>query len=173
MRACGIPAPRALMPVLIAAALMVPLYFTLNDVVVPRANALAHQVKHDEIKEGHSQDKWAVRKEPVWYRAGNKLIEAEIFDPEGGDASMLVIYRTADDGHPVSRIDADSARHIGGGEWRLAGARMIEMTADAVRNVPAPRYAALGEVLPAETSTRQPRWKRTVMMPRRTRSIAR
>jgi lipopolysaccharide export system permease protein len=155
MRACGIPAPRALMPVLIAAALMVPLYFALSDIVVPRTNVLAGEVKENEIKNGKSRRSQESLEETVWFREDDQVLEAERFDPERGEARKLVIYRIADDGHPVSRIDADSARHIGKGEWRLRNARMIEVTADTVRKRAAPRYAALGEALPAKVSTSQ------------------
>ena len=51
MRACGIPAPRALLPVLVLAAMIAPLYFLLNNVVVPRTNALADELKRTEIKD--------------------------------------------------------------------------------------------------------------------------
>jgi lipopolysaccharide export system permease protein len=135
---------------------MVPLYFALSDIIVPRTNALATAVKENEIKNGkRSEEEETESPEMAWYRAGDQVIEAELFDPRNGEASNVVVYNIGDDGHPTSRIDAISARHVGDGQWRLHDARMIEVTADTVRRTSAPRYANLGATLPAEVSTRE------------------
>jgi lipopolysaccharide export system permease protein len=155
MRACGIPAMRALAPALVVSALMVPTYYALTDVIVPRTNALAREVKENEIKREKTERERRENTESVWYREGDRVLDAERFDPERGEARKLVIYDMTDDGHPIRRIDADAALHIGGGEWRLRNARMIEVEGDSVRPVEAQRYAALGDVLPAEVSTSQ------------------
>jgi lipopolysaccharide export LptBFGC system permease protein LptF len=156
MRSCGIPAPRALLPVLILAALAVPAYFALNDFVVPRTNALADELKRSEIKADYYAKRETARKEAVWYRAGDRVLEAEIFDPDRGVARKLVIYRMGSDGLPVSRLDAASAHHIGRGDWRLTEPSFISLEDGRVRALTAPRYAALGEALPATASSCRP-----------------
>ncbi|HXV37094.1 MAG TPA: LptF/LptG family permease, partial [Myxococcota bacterium] len=153
MRACGIPAPRALMPVLIIAALVVPAAALLDNVLVPRANALADELKRSEIKGVYSELLDDKRKSAVWQRFGNKVLEAERFDPDRGYASFLSIYELADDRLPVKRIDASSARHVGNGWWQLSDARAIEVSEGNVRTVPAEHFANLGEALPAEVDT--------------------
>jgi lipopolysaccharide export system permease protein len=153
MRACGIPAPRALMPVLIIAALVVPAAALLDNVLVPRANALADELKRSEIKGVYAELLDEKRKSAVWQRFGNKVLEAERFDPDRGHASFLSIYELDDDRLPVKRIDASSARHVGNGWWQLSNARAIEVSDGSVRTVPAEHFANLGEALPAEVDT--------------------
>jgi LPS export ABC transporter permease LptG len=153
MRSCGIPAPRALLPVLISALLVVPAYFALNNVVVPRTNAIADELKRSEIKDDYYARVIEDREETVWYRAGDQVLEADRFDPDRGVARKLAIYRIGEDRLPVSRLDAAAARHVGQGEWRLSEPRLITIVDGVVREVPAPRYATLGEALPAKVDT--------------------
>jgi lipopolysaccharide export system permease protein len=153
MRSCGIPAPRALLPVLVIALLVVPAYFALNNVVVPRTNALADELKESEIKEGFYAGLAEARKDAVWYRAGDQVLEAERFDPDRGVARKLAIYSIGGDGLPVSRLDAVSAHHIGQGDWKLTDPAFISLENGVVREAPAPRYAILGEALPASVDT--------------------
>jgi LPS export ABC transporter permease LptG len=153
MRSCGIPAPRALLPVVVIALLLVPAYFALNNVVVPRTNALADELKESEIKEGFYAQLAEARKDAVWYRAGDQVLEAERFDPDRGVARKLAIYRIGGDGLPVSRLDAASAHHIGQGDWKLTDPAFISLENRVVREAPAPRYAILGEALPAKVDT--------------------
>jgi len=153
MRSCGIPAPRALLPVLVIALVVVPAYFVLNNVVVPRTNALADELKESEIKEGFYTRLAEARKDAVWYRAGTQVLEAERFDPDRGVARKLAIYHIGENGLPESRLDATAAHHIGEGDWKLTDPRLVLLQDGTVREAPAPRYATLGEALPARVDT--------------------
>jgi lipopolysaccharide export system permease protein len=153
MRACGIPAPRALLPVLALSLLSVFAYFALNNVVVPRTNALADALKETEIKKGYHEAKREKQTNAVWYRSGDRVLAADRFDPDRGLARNLALYKIGADGLPVSRLDAVSARHIGNGEWRLDEPRLISVEDGMVRESPAPRYATLGDALPAKVDT--------------------
>jgi len=167
MRACGIPAPRALLPVLTCALLVVPAFFTLNNVVVPRTNAIADDLKQTEIKAKRRagaenvERKRIVAGEPVkksreravWHRTRNRVLEAERFDPEQGVARELSVYYLGEDGLPIQRVDAESAHHIGSGNWRLVDSSVIELSAEGVRQAEAPRYATLGLKKPAKVDT--------------------
>lgn len=153
MRACGIPAPRAMLPALVISLFVVPAYFLLNNVVLPRTNALADELKKTEIKETYYRELEEDRKAAVWYRSGSMVLEAARFDTDRGVARKLTIYEIGEGGLPVSRTDAQSARHIGRGVWRLDGSERIEAEDGHVRRVPAPRFAELGEALPAEVDT--------------------
>ncbi len=158
MRSCGIPAPRALLPVLMLCGLIAPAYFLLNNEVVPRTNAMADYLKTTEIKE--NQQEWVSLREPgvharktLWHRVAHRLYEAERMDPLFGIARHITIYEIAADGLPVVRTDARTARHIGGGVWRLRDPRRLEIGSDALRSVPSPLFAELGEELPAQVDT--------------------
>jgi LPS export ABC transporter permease LptG/LPS export ABC transporter permease LptF len=153
MRACGVSSLRALAPALLIASLTAPAYFLLNNVVVPRTNALADELKRTEIK----GEVYAVRAERskagVWYRSGKQVLEAARFDTDLGDARELTIYQLDEDGLPTSREDATSARHVGRGVWRLVDPVRIEIDADRARRVEARRFAELGETLSAQVDT--------------------
>jgi lipopolysaccharide export system permease protein len=156
MRSCGIPAPRAMLPVLCCALLLVPAYFALNDFLVPRTNALADVLKETEIKiTGEAAPKRVSGSggRSVWYRAGDRVLEAERFDSDRGVARKLSIYEIGEDRLPVRRVDAKSAHHIGQGDWRLTDSHAIDLTEDSVREGDGPRYATLGSVLPAKVDT--------------------
>jgi LPS export ABC transporter permease LptG len=153
MRACGIPAPRALLPVLVLSAIVAPGYFVLRNVIVPRTNALADELKQTEIKADFYRRFAEQQKMEVWHRSGNRVLEAARFDPDFGDARNLTIYEIGDEGLPISRSDARAARHIGRGIWRLSDSRRLEVRDGVVLEVPALTYANLGEALPADLDT--------------------
>jgi lipopolysaccharide export system permease protein len=153
MRACGIPAPRALLPVLSIAALLAPAYFVLNNVVLPRSNALADQLKETEIKDQQYRERWERRKAGYRARSGSQLVEAARFDPDLGQARQITIFDLGEDGLPTSRTDAVSGRHIGQGWWRLVEPMRVELGAERVERVPAPRHARLGDTVDAGVDT--------------------
>jgi LPS export ABC transporter permease LptF/LPS export ABC transporter permease LptG len=153
MRACGIPAPRALLPVLLIAIATAPMYFVLRNVVVPRTNALADELKQTEIKEDYYRDLAERRKTAVWRRTGSRVLAASRFDTDRGDARDLTIYEIGADGLPEARSDARDALHIGRGIWRLSDPRRVEVVGMRVRVVPPHSYADLGEDLPSQVDT--------------------
>ncbi|MDH3518849.1 MAG: LptF/LptG family permease [Myxococcales bacterium] len=153
MRACGISAPRALLPVLVLSMLVAPAYFVLRNVVVPRANALADELKQTEIKADFYQRFSEQAKMEVWRRSGNRVLEAARFDPDYGDARNLTIYEIGENGLPISRSDARAARHVGRGIWRLWEPHRVEIREGRAQEVAALPYANLGEALPADLDT--------------------
>jgi LPS export ABC transporter permease LptG len=150
MRACGIPAIRAMAPVLVISVAVAPLFFLLRNEVVPRTNALADQLKQTEIKADYYSLLAESKKTAMWHRVGSQVIEAARFDLESGDAVDLTIYDLGDDGLPVSRADAAAARHVGGGIWRLLDPSRLELSREHVARVPARSYAELGNELSRE-----------------------
>jgi LPS export ABC transporter permease LptG len=147
MRSCGIPAPRALLPVLLISLAVVPMYFLLRDEVVTRTNALADRLKTFEITPASAGPS------RVWQRTGHRILVAERFDPDRGYGRNLTIYEMGDDGLPRSRTDARAARHIGRGIWRLSDPRRVEVSEGHVREVASSAYADLGVELDAEVDT--------------------
>jgi LPS export ABC transporter permease LptG len=150
MRACGIPAIRAMVPALAISVLVAPLYFVLRNEIVPRTNALADQLKQTEIKADYYEQLAESRKTAMWHHVGSQVVEASRFDLESGDAVNLTIYDLGDDGLPLSRADATAARHVGGGIWRLLDPSRIELSREHVERVPARSYAELGNELSRE-----------------------
>ncbi len=153
IRSCGIPVPRALSPVLVIAVIIAPLYFLLNNVLVPRTNALADALKLTEIKDEAHRRVTESRKADFWYRSGNQLLEAARFDPDRGRARGITIFDLGEDGLPKSRTDATRGRHIGQGWWRLTDPTRIEVANGQLERVPAPRHAQLGETVDAKVDT--------------------
>jgi LPS export ABC transporter permease LptG len=150
MRACGIPAIRAMASVLLISVAVAPLYFLLRNEVVPRTNALADQLKQTEIKADYYERLAESRKTAMWHHVGTQVVEAARFDLESGDAVDLTIYDLGEDGLPVSRSDARAARHVGGGIWRLLDPSRIELSREHIVRVPARSYAELGNELSHE-----------------------
>jgi lipopolysaccharide export system permease protein len=153
MRACGISSLRALAPALLLATLTAPVYFLLNDVVVPRTNALADELKRTEIKNEYYASKAARAKAGAWIRSGKQVLEASRFDTDLGDARDLKIYQIGADGLPTSREDALGARHVGKGVWRLVDPVRIEIDGERARRVEPRRFVQLGETLSAKVDT--------------------
>jgi lipopolysaccharide export system permease protein len=150
MRACGIPAIRAMAPALAISVAVAPLFFLLRNEVVPRTNALADQLKQTEIKADYYEQLAESKKTAMWHHVGSQVIEAARFDLESGDAVDLTIYDLGADGLPVSRADARAARHVGGGIWRLLDPTRIELSREHIERVPARSYAELGNELSRE-----------------------
>ncbi len=153
MRACGISSLRALAPALLLATLTAPVYFLLNNVVVPRTNALADELKRTEIKNEYYASKAARAKAGAWIRSGTQVLEASRFDTDLGEARDLKIYQLGADGLPTSREDALSARHVGKGVWRLVDPVRIEIDGERARRVEPRRFEQLGETLSAKVDT--------------------
>ncbi len=141
MRSCGIPAPRALSPILVICAAIVPLHFLLNDQAVPRAHAFMDHVNDVEIK-GRAEGRERIE---VWYRTQDRFFEADLFDPQAGVARNLTLYELGPDGFPISRSDVARARHVGGGMWRLRDHARVEVRDSGVERVAARAFASLGD----------------------------
>ncbi|MDJ0847530.1 MAG: LptF/LptG family permease [Myxococcota bacterium] len=141
MRSCGIPAPRALGPILVICAAIVPLHFLLNDLAVPRAHAFMDHVNDVEIK-GRAQGRERIE---VWYRTPDRFFEADLFDPQAGVARNLTLYELGPDGFPTARSDIARARHVGGGMWRLRDHARVEVVDGRVQRVVAQAFASLGD----------------------------
>jgi lipopolysaccharide export system permease protein len=150
MRACGIPAPKALLPVLVICSLIVPAFFVLNNELVPRASARQDEVKREQIWSASARGHEGA---PIWYRVGGRINQVDHLDSESGSAEGITFFEMGEDGLPISRTDAASARHFGRGNWRLQEPTRIEWKNDAFRMVEAPRFARLGKTLPAAVDT--------------------
>jgi lipopolysaccharide export system permease protein len=162
MRSCGIPAVRALAPVLVLCALVVPLFFVLNNEIIPRASERQDEIKRTEIKvrsaeaEARRAARRAARREPrapVWYRDSGQLFQVGKLDVKRGAAEDIAIFELEKTGLPVRRTVAKSARYVGKGNWRLREARHFEFKQDRFFEMAAVPFARLGKEVPAEVDT--------------------
>ena len=154
MRACGIPAARGLLPVLLLAMAVAPLYFLLNNVVVPRTNALADYLKTSEIKQGGAVSLGdGSQTADFWARSGGQLIQASFFDTARGQVRDVTVYALGEDTLPTARVDAARARHIGDGWWRFTDPTRVERNGDGANVVETGRHQQLGETVDAEVDT--------------------
>lgn len=153
MRTCGISGMRAMAPVLVLCVLIAPLYYVLDNKVVPQATAFWHTVKNVEIK-GRIPDVTA-REAPVWYRVQHRLYEIESLDSDLGTARGITYYDLGSDGLPSARVDARSGRYVGGGVWRLEDPVRVELVDHSLSLVAAQPFAELGDDVPAEVDTRE------------------
>jgi len=151
MRACGIPTLGALLPVLVIAAVLAPLYFVFNNTILPRTNALADYLKHTEIRARTTSRS----PRTVWKRTGNTVLQAVHFDPARGVGEDVSIYWLGSDELPIARIDSESMHHIGKGTWRLVNPSRIEVQDGAAHRVEAPRYVQLSESVATKVDTLQ------------------
>ncbi len=145
MQTCGIRLGRALLPVLVLSAVIVPLDFWLNDALVTRTNAWADRIKVERIKdraEGGGTE--------AWYRMEGQLVRASRAGLAGGRIPDLVVYEVGPSGLPSARIHAREARHVGGGEWELVGAEAVLISERGLQRVEPPGRYALGEARRAE-----------------------
>jgi lipopolysaccharide export system permease protein len=158
MRACGIAAPRGMLPVLLISALVVPLSFGWNNEVVPRANRLNEYLKATEIKAdevfGEVESAGGHVPPAVWFLEGHRLQEAKRLDPQLGTVLGLTVYELGPNGLPLSREDARGGRHLGSGVWRLFDPRRVEIGPEGLSRTRAARIAQLWEGVPVEVDTR-------------------
>jgi lipopolysaccharide export system permease protein len=146
------------MPVLLLCLGVVPLFFVLNNEIIPRASARQDEIKSNEIKNRRDaplDQQLASRKKrpPVWYRVSGQLFQVRILDVDRGIAEEIAIYDLTKSGLPIRRTFADSARHIGKGNWRLANPRKFELYGDRFYETESAQFARLGEELPAKVDT--------------------
>ena len=153
MRACGIPTPRALISILLLSLLATPLYFAFTNLIVPRMNALQHELK---VREIFDRPSGATTARPVWYPAGNLLVESRGLDTDRGVArEQLTVYQLGEDGLPEARLDARSGFHQGRGRWRIYDAKRVVLNESGIpKSVPAPKYIQLGDSLHSDIDTR-------------------
>lgn len=149
MRANGIPAPRALLPILVICALISPAYFVLNNEVLPQTNALASYFK-DVVKRKNTLQRGL----GAWFLDGDAFFQADKLDPNAGRARNITVFHLGEDGLPISRSDARAALHIGGGQWLLEDSVRVERTDAGLARVDGPAHAQMGESIQAEVNTR-------------------
>ena len=143
MRACGLSVIHMLASILFICGLIAPGYFLLNEAVVPHTNVLADQIKDIQIKR-RGPDAGLVHM-AIWYWAGTHVSQATQLDAKLGEAQGVSIYELGEKGLPISRTDAQSARHIGNGIWELVEPRRVEISDQGLRETPATPFVRLGE----------------------------
>jgi lipopolysaccharide export system permease protein len=122
-------------------------------VIVPRTNAIADDLKRNEIKSEWSAAQKELKKAGLWARSGSQLLQAGYFDTDLGRLRDVTVYELGEHGLPTSRTDAVSGRHIGEGWWRLADPTRVELMDAGAKVVGALRHHQLGETVDAKVDT--------------------
>jgi LPS export ABC transporter permease LptG len=153
IRTNGIPALRALLPILAICALITPAYFLLNNEVLPHTNTLASYLKKVIKRRG---DAGPARPAGLgaWFRDGDRFVQAIEFDPKHGSARGITIFELDKDGLPVARVDALSARHLGGRKWLLEDAVRVQPAPTNLVVESGPEYVEIGKAIRAGINTR-------------------
>lgn len=153
MRACGVSVVHALMPILLIAGIIAPGHFLLNEVIVPRTNALANRLKEVEIKNRTPQA--GPLRLMIWYRAGTRVYQTTQLDPQLGETQEISIYELGANGLPVNRTDARQAKYVGNGVWDLVDPVRTEISEHELHETPAAPHAQLGEAPSEPLDTKQ------------------
>jgi lipopolysaccharide export system permease protein len=153
VRTCGVSATRILAILLLICGIIMPGYFLLNEVIVPRSNILAAHLNETAIKKRGPEA--TILHMAIWYRAGTHVYQATQLDAKLGEAQGLAIYEFGQDELPISRTDARVARHVGNGMWELSDPVRVEISDQGLRETPAPSLVRLGEAPSTTVDTTQ------------------
>ena len=116
MRSCGISLFRISLPMLtlgLAASLLL-LYNA--ELVVPHSYQKMEFIERIAIKK--QEINTVFKRNNIWFRSGNMILQAQLFDPQSRTLKGVVIWTMENAGSPLSRIDAETARFTGN-RWLL------------------------------------------------------
>lgn len=106
-------------PLLATAAVISLLLLLMQEFVVPLANEKMNQIEAFVLEK--KAPTAVFRKDNIWHRDGNRILQAKVFSPETVTLKGITIWELGTEARPISRIDAVSARPVTGG-WQLADA---------------------------------------------------
>jgi lipopolysaccharide export system permease protein len=120
MRSCGVSLLRISMPML-ALGFVASIILLLNaELVLPGSYARTEMI--DRVKIKKRGERVTFKRNNIWFRSGNMILQARLFEPKTRTLSGVVIWGVDDALNPISRIDAESAI-FQEGRWTLKSAR--------------------------------------------------
>jgi len=122
MRASGISLWRITTPLLTAALLITGTLQVANEFVVPLSAQKVNYILRTEVK---GKPELAVKRDRLWFREGNSIINIRLALPEKNLLQGVTIFRIGEDFKLLSRIDAPSAAYVNG-EWLFENATVRE-----------------------------------------------
>ena len=117
MRSCGISVWRVALPLLGAALLISLGVLAMNEYIVPLN---ARQVNHILDNQLRGRPTVALKRDKIWFREGNSIINIRLAYPEKGVLHDISIYTLGPQFHLLTRTDARQAVFSGKG-WLFKG----------------------------------------------------
>lgn len=116
LRSCGFSIFRIVTPILLLGALLSSLMLVNAELVVPASYQRMEYIEKVEIRK-HGIDTF-FRKNNIWFRSNDLILQARIFDPQTQILQGLTIWELSPEMQPLKRYDAEQAVHVEGG-WEL------------------------------------------------------
>lgn len=116
MRCCGVSLVRITLPLLVTAFVISILSFIVADFIV--ASSSAKTVYIQEVLIEKKSPSIFFRKQNIWYREDNALLQAHHFIPASLTLKGITIWRMSPGMIPAQRIDAESGK-FNGSAWQL------------------------------------------------------
>ncbi|HWI41274.1 MAG TPA: LPS export ABC transporter permease LptG [Verrucomicrobiae bacterium] len=104
MRSCGLSMRSIVLPILAAALCTSLLMLASNELVMPRAFQKTRYIEEVELK-GKGEQAF-FRQNNIWYRQGNLILQAKLFDPATMTLKGVTLWETGEHLMPVKRFDA-------------------------------------------------------------------
>lgn len=116
MRSCGISLLKISLPMLTLGFIASILLLINSELVLPYSYARTELI--DRVKIKKNSDHATFKRNNIWFRSKDMILQARLFEPKTKTLSGVVIWNVDDSMNPVSRIDADTAVYREG-RWVL------------------------------------------------------
>jgi len=123
MRSCGISLPRISLPMLVLGVVVGLLMLINTELIVPRSYETMAKIELVDIRKKGMQA--VFKRNNIWFRNDNRILQANLFDPQTRQLKGLIIWTLNNSMNPISRIDAESAGY-NNGTWMLHNVELNE-----------------------------------------------
>ncbi len=121
LRSCGVSLIRISVPMLVLGFIASLLLLVNAEIVLPHSYGQTEHIIRVKIKK--EKDRATFRRNNIWFRSGDQILQARLFEPKTATLSGVVVWTIDRAMNPVSRIDAESAVY-GQGRWQLNATSM-------------------------------------------------
>lgn len=146
LRSCGVSLPRISLPMLLLGFVVSILLLINAELVLPYSYARTEMIDRVRIKK--KGENVTFKRNNIWFRSGEQIIQARLFEPKSKTLQGVVIWRIDSDVNPTGRIDVDTAVYRDG-TWQLSNAIEKSFAASGFEARPA-RVMQLGLGLKVE-----------------------
>ncbi|HKL48401.1 MAG TPA: LPS export ABC transporter permease LptG, partial [Desulfuromonadales bacterium] len=106
MRSGGIGLWRVASPIILASIFISLLVVVINETVVPAAQEEVNHIYEVEVR---GRSKTMFKRNKIWFRDENSVINVQYFSPEDGRLEGVTVYSFSEDFRLTSRVDAPKA----------------------------------------------------------------
>lgn len=117
MRSCGVSLFRISMPMLVLGFIVSILLLLNTEFVVPESYTRMEHIERVKIKKQGANA--VFRRNNIWFRSDNRILQAQLFEPQTKTLSGVVIWTLDSAMNPLERIDAASATFVDERYWIL------------------------------------------------------